>query len=79
MNLFEVRFNEGQWWLTGIGAAVVRHLEPTRDRIEAYVEGFMSLRSGLVRFYRPDGSMERESYYESHDLEMWGMSGRRSA
>jgi hypothetical protein len=76
---FEVRFCDGNWCLTGCGIWGKAHFEPTKDRIEAYVDGFMNLRAGRVRFYRQDGSMERETVYEPHDLQLWAATGSGAA
>ena len=34
----------------------------------------MSLRAGRVTFYTPEGGIEREAVYESHDLQLWSVS-----
>jgi hypothetical protein len=72
MSVFEVKYNNGEWCLRQNGASSYAHIEPTRGRIGAYVEGYMSNRSGRVVFYLENGSVEREAYYEARDFQWWG-------
>lgn len=64
MDRYVIIPQDDRWALRELGAVFPIKVEPTKDEIIAFMEGYMTCRSGVVTIYASEETIESERRFE---------------